>query len=66
MATNRDRQKAGIASIKKSHQGLLHKQLGVPQGQPIPVAKIEKAANSSDPATRKRANFALNARKWNH
>lgn len=58
----------GAASIhiKKSHQGMLHEDLGVAKGKKIPVAAIEKAAHSSDPATRKRAQFALNARKWNH
>lgn len=50
--------------IKPSHKGLLHKKLGVPQGNPIPVAKLEKAAHSKSPALRKEAQFALNARMW--
>ncbi len=50
--------------IKPSHKGLLHKKLGVPQGDPIPVAKLEKAAHSKSPALRKEAQFALNARMW--
>ena len=29
--------------IKPSHRGLLHKKLNVPQGQPIPKAKIARA-----------------------
>jgi hypothetical protein len=29
------------------HPGALHKQLGVPQGQKIPAAKLSKAAKSS-------------------
>ena len=66
MATNSDRQKAATIHIKKSHQGLLHKQLGVPQGQPIPASKLQAAANSSNAATRKRAQFAINAKGWNH
>ena len=36
--------------IKKSHEGLLHKELDVPLGQPIPAAKMGKALHSSDPA----------------
>lgn len=48
--------------IKPSHKGLLHEDLGVPQGQKIPMDKIEAAKNSSDPAVRKRANFAINFR----
>jgi hypothetical protein len=46
--------------IKPSHKGLLHEDLGIPQGQPIPRAKEEAAKHSSNPAVRKRANFALN------
>lgn len=52
--------------IKPSHKGLLHKDLGVPQGQKIPEAKIEKAAHSPDAALAKRARFAEAAEHWNH
>jgi hypothetical protein len=52
--------------IKKSHEGLLHKELKVPTGQPIPAAKLETALHSSDPAERKRAQFAANARRFHH
>lgn len=40
------------------HPGALHKSLGVPQGQKIPAAKIEKASHSSNPTLAKRANLA--------
>jgi hypothetical protein len=50
--------------IKKSHKGLLHKDLGVPQGQKIPASKLAAAKNSSNPAERKRATFAANAKEW--
>ncbi len=53
-------------NIKPSHKGLLHKNLGVKQGEPIPAGKLAKAANSSSAAVRKRAVFAENAKKWNH
>jgi len=53
-------------AIKKSNQGLLHEDLGVKAGEPIPMSKITKALKSSNPAVRKRANFARNAKKWNH
>lgn len=70
MASNVDRLARKLASkpinIKPSHEGLLHKSLGVKQGQKIPVAAEQKAANSSNPVLAKRAQFALNARKWNH
>lgn len=50
--------------IKKSHKGLLHEALSVPQGQKIPIAKIEHALESSSPKLRKEAQFAKNARGW--
>jgi hypothetical protein len=53
-------------NIKPSHKGLLHKDLGVSSGKKLSVKSEEKAKHSSDPAERKRATFALNARKWNH
>jgi hypothetical protein len=46
--------------IKPSHRGLLHEKLGVPQGEKIPKAKIEKAAHSNDPVLKKEAVFAEN------
>lgn len=57
--------KKGI-EIKPSHEGRLHEKLGVPKGEKIPAAKIAAAKKSPDPATRKQATFAANARKWTH
>jgi hypothetical protein len=51
--------------IKKSHKGLLHKDLGIPTGTKIPEAKLAAAAKSKDPKVRKRAQFAKNAKTWN-
>lgn len=51
-------------NIKKSHKGLLHKNLGIKQGEHIPLKALARAKNSSSPAERKRATFAMNARKW--
>ena len=53
-------------NIKSSHKGLLHKKLGVPQGKPMPAAKVAKAVKSSNPTLKKEAVFAENAKKWNH
>lgn len=53
-------------SIKPSRKGLLHKKLGVPQGEKIPASKIAAAKKSKSPAMRKEATFAVNAKKWNH
>jgi hypothetical protein len=52
--------------IKKSHHGLLHKHLGIPQGQPIPLSREESAAHSGDPEVRKEADFAIAARGFHH
>ena len=46
--------------IKPSHRGLLHEDLGVPQGERIPMDKKVAAEHSPDPAVRKRAVFAVN------
>lgn len=54
-----------MPTIKKSHKGLLHKDLGVASGKKLTAAQIAKAKKSSSPAVRKRAVFAANARKWN-
>lgn len=53
-------------AIKPSRKGLLHKNLGVPPGDKIPAGKLNEALNSESGAVRKRANFAKNARRWNH
>ena len=57
--------KSGI-HIKKSHRGLLHKSLGIKQGEKIPHTTLMYAAGHASPAVRKRAQFALNAAKWHH
>ncbi len=56
----------GRIYIKPSEEGSFHRLTGTPQGQKIPEAKIKTAENSPDPAVRKKAQFADNARKWNH
>lgn len=58
------RRKFGI-HIKKSNRGKLRKTAQARKGQKIPVSKLQKMKKSKNPKTRKRATFALNARKWN-
>lgn len=60
------RARGGSIKIKPENKGKLHKELGVPEGKKIPGAKLEKAKNSSNPAERKRAIFAENAKKFKH
>jgi hypothetical protein len=57
--------KGGI-HLNPAHRGMLHEDLGVPMGEKIPTAKLDAAMHSNDPAIRKRANFAKNARGFNH
>ncbi len=52
--------------IKKSHKGLLHKDTGTKPGKKISAAALTKALHSKNPAVRKRAVFAKNAKKWAH
>ena len=51
--------------IKKKNRGKLRKSTGTKKGQKIPVSKLRRLAKSKNKKTRKRAQFALNARKWN-
>jgi len=48
--------------IKKSHKGMLHKALGIPEGESIPMSRLQEAKNSKDPHVRRMANFAINFR----
>lgn len=59
----KSRRKSGI-KIKKSNRGKLRKSAGTKKGRKIPVSKLRKMKKSKNPKTRKRATFALNARKW--
>lgn len=46
------------------HPGALRKSLHVKPGQKIPASKLAKAAHSSNPLLRKRANLAKTFRKY--
>lgn len=52
-----------MAMKLKLKKGALHKQLGVPKDKKIPSSKL--AIKKGDSAlTKKRKQFALNAKKW--
>ncbi len=55
-----------VAKAFSRNKGALHRTLGVAQGKKIPVSKLRTAAHSKNPTTRKRAQLALNARKFKH
>jgi hypothetical protein len=64
MATRRrSRRRSGIR-IKPSNRGKLRKSAGAKKGKKIPVSKLRQMKRSRNPKTRRRATFALNARKW--
>jgi hypothetical protein len=50
--------------IKKSKQGSLRRATKTKKGQKIPVSELRRVKKLGTPAQRKKANFALNARKW--
>jgi len=50
----------------KLKKGALHRQLGIPQGSPIPTATLVRASHSSNPKERRRAVLALTMRGWRH
>ena len=58
------RRRRGGIKIKKSRAGSLRRHTKTPKGKNIPVSKLRAAKRSRSPAIRKKANFALNARKW--
>jgi len=61
-----NRANGGSINIKPANKGKLHAELGVPQGKKIPLSKLEAAEHSGNETLRKRAQFAENARHFNH
>jgi hypothetical protein len=59
---------ASPIKIKESHEGLLHKEMGIAKGEKISVAdlmkKKAKDKREGNTAGEKRDVFALNAKKW--
>jgi hypothetical protein len=51
-------------AINPETKGALHKALGVTQDKKIPEKKMEKAAHSKNPLTRKKANLAETLKKF--
>lgn len=51
-------------SMHHLHKGGLHRALGIPEGQKIPMAKVEAAKNSKNPHVRSMATLAKNMAGW--
>lgn len=65
MARKRKTKRRRPIRIKPANRGKLRKSAGTRKGQKIPVSKLRQMKRSKNPKTRKRATFALNARRWN-
>ena len=52
-----------MALIKPSRRGLLHEEMGIPQGEKIGRARLEAAKSGAGPAKKRRIQFALNFNK---
>jgi hypothetical protein len=52
-------------ALKRAERGALHKQLGIPVGEVIPIRRLESAAKKPG-LLGKRARLALNLRKIHH
>ena len=48
------------------HKGKLHREMGLPEGQKIPAARLEQAAHSRNSEVRNDAIRAKTMKKWNH
>jgi hypothetical protein len=52
--------------IKKSRQGTLRRKTKTKKGQKIPASKLRSIKKSGSKNAKKKATFALNARKFKH
>jgi hypothetical protein len=55
-----------MIEIKPSHRGRLRKATGTKKGAKVPLSKERALKAHGTPAEKKEANFAINAREWNH
>jgi len=53
-------------AMHKLHKGALHKHLGIPEDQPIPMEKKEEAAKSDNPHVAAMGRMAVAMHGWKH
>jgi hypothetical protein len=53
-----------MAKAFSKHPGKLHERLHVPEGEPIPESKLEKATHSSDLGLKREAVLAETAKRY--
>lgn len=66
MARRGSSRRRGGIKINPAKRGTLRATAGVKKGKKIPVSTLRRLAKSKNPTTRKRAQFAINARKFKH
>jgi hypothetical protein len=53
-------------AMSKIHQGGLHKHLGIPEGEHIPMEKKQEAAHSDNPHVAAMGRLAVAMSHWKH
>jgi len=53
-------------AMSSLHQGGLHRALGIPESQDIPMEKKESAAHSDNPHTAAMGRLAVSMHGWKH
>jgi hypothetical protein len=53
-----------MAKAFEKHPGKLHQRLHVPEGEPIPESKLDKATHSSDTGLKREAVLAKTAKRY--
>ena len=67
MTSNSPSEKAHFhRAMSHLHKGALHKHLGIPAGQSIPMEKKQEAANSSNPHVAAMGRMAVAMHGWKH
>jgi hypothetical protein len=67
MAEHSPEEKAHFArAMHKLHAGGLHRALGIPEGETIPMEKKQSAANSENPHTAAMGRLAVSMHGWKH
>lgn len=52
--------------IQPSHEGRLHRALGLKEGEHIPLELLERKLKTAGPVLRREIEFAINERHWKH
>lgn len=64
MAYSPEEKKHFSRAMHKLHAGALHRHLGIPEGEPIPMKDKEEAANSDNPHVAAMGRMAVAMEGW--